>query len=199
MAAIQEPDVRQTIENLAIQAVAYDRDQDYDKALLYYDKLVTLIFESSKSLSKRRSKKLRKSLQMYIERMELIKALRPSLEESNNIRQMVAVGDSSDSEIVGKKNLEQLRQDSIKLKALEKVARDDFLCPISYEIMKDPVVANDGYTYDRCNIEQWWLKSNLSPMTGLPIDSKALIPNHTLKSAIVSWSEAMDSSDEENA
>lgn len=199
MAAIQEPDVRQAIENLAIQAVAYDRDQDYDKALLYYDKLVTLIFESSKCLSKRRSKKLRKSLQMYIERMELIKALRPSLEESNNIRQMVAVGDSSDSEIVGKKNLEQLRQDSIKLKALEKVARDDFLCPISYEIMKDPVVANDGYTYDRCNIEQWWLKSNLSPMTGLPIDSKALIPNHTLKSAIVSWSEAMDSSDEENA
>ena len=184
MAAIQEPNVRQTIENLAIQAVAYDRDQDYDKALLYYDKLVTLIFESSKSLSKRRSKKLRKSLQMYIERMELIKALRPSLEESNNIRQMVAVGDSSDSEIVGK-NLEQLRQDSIKLKALEKVARCDFLCPISYEIMKDPVVANDGYTYDRCNIEQWWLKSNLSPMTGLPIDSKALIPNHTLK-AIVS-------------
>ena len=62
------------------------------------------------------------------------------------------------------------------------------MCPISYEIMKDPVVANDGYTYDRCSIEEWWLKSNLSPMTGLPTDSKALIPNHTLKSAIVSWS-----------
>ena len=88
---------------------------------------------------------------MYIERMELIKALGPSLKESSNIRQMVAIDGSSDSEIVAKENLEQLKQDSIKLKALEKVAREDFLCPISYEIMKDPVVANDGYTYDRCN------------------------------------------------
>ena len=66
---------------------------------------------------------------MYIERMELIKALRPSLEESSNIRQMVAIDGSSDSEIVAKQNLEQLKQDSIKLKALEKVARKDFFVP----------------------------------------------------------------------
>ena len=39
----------------------------------------------------------------------------------------------------------------------------------------DPVVANDGYTYDRKNIEEWWSKSDLSPMTGLPIDSKSLM------------------------
>ena len=74
-------------------------------------------------MSKKKSKKLRKSLQMYIERMELIKALGPSLKESSNIRQMVAIDGSSDSEIVAKENLEQLKQDSIKLKALEKVAR----------------------------------------------------------------------------
>ena len=34
MASIQEPGVRQAIENLAVQAVAYDRDQDYDNALV---------------------------------------------------------------------------------------------------------------------------------------------------------------------
>ena len=57
--------------------------------------------------------------------------------------------------------------------------------------MVDPVVANDGYKYDRKNIEEWWQKSDLSPMTGLPIESKSLIPNHTLRSAISSWNETM--------
>ena len=67
------------------------------------------------------------------------------------------------------------------------------------DIMVDPVVANDGYTYDRKNIEEWWQKSDLSPMTGLPIESKSLIPNHTLKSAISSWNETMGFQDKEGA
>ena len=65
--------------------------------------------------------------------------------------------------------------------------------------MVDPVVANDGYTYDRKNIEEWGQKSDLSPMTGLPIESKSLIPNHTLKSAISSWNETMGFQDKEGA
>ena len=67
------------------------------------------------------------------------------------------------------------------------------------DIMVDPVVANDGYTYDRKNIEEWWQKSDLSPMTGLPIESKSLIPNHTLKSAISSWNETMGFQDKDGA
>merc|ERR1719420_1726186 len=114
--------------------------------------------------------------------MELIKALLPSLETSSNVRQLVSLEKQPSTENVEKEKLKQLKEDSIKLKALEKLAREDFLCPISYDIMVDPVVANDGYTYDRKHIEEWWQKSDLSPMTGLPIESKSLIPNHTLKS-----------------
>ena len=29
-------------------------------------------------------------------------------------------------------------------------------CPITKELMVDPVVAQDGYTYDRPSIEQHW-------------------------------------------
>ena len=80
-----------------------------------------------------------------------------------------------------------------RLKALEKVVREDFLCPITMEIMVDPVVAFDGYTYERAAIMEWYTKNNMSPMTGLPVDSKSLLANHTLKSAIISWKDKMES------
>jgi hypothetical protein len=41
-----------------------------------------------------------------------------------------------------------------------------FLCPIRMEIMKDPVVAADGHTYERGAIEDWFARGNSSsPMT----------------------------------
>jgi hypothetical protein len=39
-----------------------------------------------------------------------------------------------------------------------------FLCPIKKVLMRDPVKAEDGYTYERQNIESWLSVNNLSPM-----------------------------------
>ena len=135
--SILNVNTRKTVEELAIKAVEYDRNEDYDNALIFYDKVVSLIFETSKTLKKRESKKLRKTLQMYIERMELIKALLPSLETSNNVRQLVSLEKQPSTENVEKEKLKQLKEDSIKLKALEKLAREDFLCPISCMLTKE--------------------------------------------------------------
>ena len=33
---------------------------------------------------------------------------------------------------------------------------DDMICPISFEVMKDPVMAQDGHTYERVCIEEWF-------------------------------------------
>uniref|UniRef100_A0A453QKW4 RING-type E3 ubiquitin transferase n=1 Tax=Aegilops tauschii subsp. strangulata TaxID=200361 RepID=A0A453QKW4_AEGTS len=63
-----------------------------------------------------------------------------------------------------------------------------FLCPILQEIMEDPCVAADGYTYDRKAIETWVSMKDKSPMTNLRLPSKSLIPNHSLRSAIMDWS-----------
>ena len=63
----------------------------------------------------------------------------------------------------------------------------DFLCAISLEIMKDPVIAADGHSYERANIERWFQHHNTSPKTGAQLSSTALIPNHTLKSVIEEW------------
>ena len=61
-------------------------------------------------------------------------------------------------------------------------APDAFLCPITYEIMRDPVVVADGHSYERKAIEQWLEKRSRSPMTAKPLTSKALATNHILKS-----------------
>lgn len=62
-----------------------------------------------------------------------------------------------------------------------------FICPILKEIMEEPCVAGDGYTYDRRAIELWLDGNDTSPMTNLPLHTKILLPNYTLLSAIMEW------------
>lgn len=47
--------------------------------------------------------------------------------------------------------------------------RDEFSCPITRELMRDPVIAADGHTYDREAIEMWLRNHDTSPkvMDGL--------------------------------
>ncbi|KAL0344836.1 UNVERIFIED_CONTAM: E3 ubiquitin-protein ligase PUB24 [Sesamum radiatum] len=65
-----------------------------------------------------------------------------------------------------------------------------FICPISLQIMKDPVTAVSGITYDRESIENWLFKSHntICPVTkqGLSRHSD-LTPNHTLRRLIQAW------------
>ncbi|XWS59378.1 hypothetical protein CRYUN_Cryun08bG0116700 [Craigia yunnanensis] len=65
-----------------------------------------------------------------------------------------------------------------------------FICPISLQIMKDPVTTITGITYDRESIEQWLLKGkNTScPVTQQPLSRHFdLTPNHTLRRLIQAW------------
>ena len=56
----------------------------------------------------------------------------------------------------------------------------EFLCPITHEAMRDPVVAQDGHTYEREAIETWFGTQNTSPVTGLVV-AKSLVPNYALR------------------
>lgn len=65
-----------------------------------------------------------------------------------------------------------------------------FICPISLQIMRDPVTAITGITYDRESIEQWLLKgrSTNCPVTQQPLPTLSdLTPNHTLRRLIQAW------------
>ena len=65
-----------------------------------------------------------------------------------------------------------------------------FLCPITQEAMRDPVVTADGQTYEREAIERWILNQqrrglpNTSPLTGEPLESTHLVPNVLLRGLI---------------
>jgi len=62
-------------------------------------------------------------------------------------------------------------------------------CPISGEIMDDPVIGPDGYSYERKNIENWIFENDTSPMTDEPLKHKELVSNHQLRGQIQSWLE----------
>lgn len=70
----------------------------------------------------------------------------------------------------------------IKKQELEEDFPDEFLCPITREVMSDPVIAADGYTYERASIQEWLTSGRLtSPMTNAPLKSNVLTPNRMLK------------------
>lgn len=66
-----------------------------------------------------------------------------------------------------------------------------FRCPISLELMKDPVTLPTGITYDRSSIERWIEAGNAScPVTKQALEGGAgfdLIPNHAIRKMIQSW------------
>ena len=76
---------------------------------------------------------------------------------------------------------------------------DEYLCPITHQLMRDPVIASDGYSYERTAIEQWLdsfstsaatitastttaARGPTSPMTNQPLLLPVtLTPNRSLK------------------
>ncbi|XP_031738257.1 U-box domain-containing protein 32 isoform X2 [Cucumis sativus] len=63
-----------------------------------------------------------------------------------------------------------------------------FTCPIFQEIMKDPLIAADGFTYEADAIRGWFKSGhNTSPMTNLKLEHCNLVPNYALLNAIQEW------------
>ncbi|XP_028781106.1 U-box domain-containing protein 8-like [Neltuma alba] len=66
---------------------------------------------------------------------------------------------------------------------------DHFKCPISLEIMSDPVILSSGHTFDRASIQRWLDAGHrVCPISKLPLpDHPSLIPNHALRSLISNY------------
>lgn len=69
---------------------------------------------------------------------------------------------------------------------------EELICPISLEIMTDPVICEDGYTYDRSSILA--LQNSVSPFTRQFIDKNNLRPNRAIKDAISRFNSLSSSS-----
>ena len=86
-----------------------------------------------------------------------------------------------------------LEEKLVQLKSLKSSADEEcsrvYLCPLSQDIMVDPVIAHDGWTYERAKIEEWFNRNNTSPMTLETLESLNLISNRALRSSIYEWVE----------
>lgn len=81
----------------------------------------------------------------------------------------------------------------MRLKNPDITIPSEYLCPISYDIMTDPVITADGHSYERGEIAQWLTTSNKSPTTNCELAHKNLVPNWGLKKAIEAFIEKANS------
>eukprot|EP01040_Poterioochromonas_malhamensis_P021017 gene21017-25254_t len=71
--------------------------------------------------------------------------------------------------------------------ALANEASHKFIDPISLDLMKDPVIAADGHSYDKQTITNWFATQRAqgrpftSPRTNLRLENDTLTPNIALK------------------
>ena len=56
-------------------------------------------------------------------------------------------------------------------------------------LMDDPVVAADGHTYNRADIEKWLKEHDTSPLNHEPLEHKMLVPNMAIRRQINAWRE----------
>ena len=68
------------------------------------------------------------------------------------------------------------------------VVPKEYTCPISMELMVDPVVAQDGLTYERESIARWFSTGKTrSPVTNAELPDQTLIQNHAVRGMIEAY------------
>jgi hypothetical protein len=72
---------------------------------------------------------------------------------------------------------------------LENVARN-FLCPITLEVMDDPVICPEGHSFERRAIMQWLTHSETNPVTRNHLTEGLLFPNRALRESIATYYKA---------
>ncbi|OAE18156.1 hypothetical protein AXG93_406s1240 [Marchantia polymorpha subsp. ruderalis] len=71
------------------------------------------------------------------------------------------------------------------------LAPEEFRCPISLQLMSDPVIVASGQTYERVCIEKWFKEGHVTcPKTQQRLEHLNLTPNYCVKGLIAGWCEA---------
>ena len=66
---------------------------------------------------------------------------------------------------------------------------EEFVCPITRDLMSDPVLAQDEHNYERAALDAWLQQTRRSPVTNLPLQPGAYVPNGPLRRQIAAWRE----------
>ncbi|KAK2636085.1 hypothetical protein Ddye_030877 [Dipteronia dyeriana] len=87
-------------------------------------------------------------------------------------------------------SMNRIHDQSLTIQSILTNIPDEFRCPISLDLMRDPVIVASGHTYDRNSISQWINSGHHTcPKSGQRLIHMALIPNYALKSLVHQWCE----------
>lgn len=100
-----------------------------------------------------------------------------TVQELKDMHEAMAAGDQ---QISGEDNLPFSPSDGAAIPP-------EFFCPITQDIMRDPVCTVDNKTYEREAISRWFVDHDTSPLTGLPLPNLTLRPNMGLHAQIQSF------------
>ncbi|KOO32544.1 wd sam and u-box domain-containing protein 1 [Chrysochromulina tobinii] len=78
---------------------------------------------------------------------------------------------------------DETSQELRRTKSAVNEAMNEFLCPITWSLPVDPVMAEDGKVYERSAIEEWLKQQQKSPVTNLAMGTK-LLPALQVKNMI---------------
>ena len=65
-------------------------------------------------------------------------------------------------------------------------APNEYRCPLTLDLMKDPYMAMDGNTYERAAILRWFEEHNTSPLTNEQIVA-TIVPNLAIRKLVEDW------------
>ncbi|PNY02709.1 U-box domain-containing protein 43-like, partial [Trifolium pratense] len=172
-AAVSEEEILDKIE-LGIQEKNFDRSYANDLLLLIADAL---------GITKERST-LKKELEEFKSEIENEK----DRAEAIQMDQIIALLERSDAaSSTREKELKYFaKRDSLGTQPLEPL--QSFFCPITRDVMDDPVETSSGQTFERSAIEKWFAEGNKTcPLSCITLDTSILRPNKTLKQSIEEW------------
>lgn len=64
---------------------------------------------------------------------------------------------------------------------------DSLLCPVTQDLLREPVLTVDGHTYEYSAIRRWLESNSTSPVTGASLPSKTLVPNLAMRALVADW------------
>lgn len=81
---------------------------------------------------------------------------------------------------------------SIRSNTKNNINNDDLICPITLDILRDPVIAGDGHIYERVAIVRWIEEHGTSPLTRQPLNITELQTDDYLKSPTLQRQSSMN-------
>lgn len=175
-AAVAEEEILEKIE-AGIQERSVDRS--------YANNLLVLIAQTL-GISTERSA-LKKEFEEFKKEIESTH-VRKNMAEAIQMDQIIALLGRADAASSPKEKEMRYftKRNSLGSQPLEPLL--SFYCPITRDVMTDPVETSSGQTFERSAIEKWFADGNkLCPLTMTPLDTSILRPNKTLRQSIEEW------------